>query len=307
MSGFFKKELEQFLAFQGAKEIINKAPEGKDINLTVENINKVLREKDFLIKKPDGTYAEIKNGVKEFYGNFKNTSIQALENKLYTDQGMSLMEGIVKNVSSMAAKGAKTQEEAESIINEVNKFKPLFYDILGAVNAAKEDTFSQGSGNDLKGFIRNEVLKMKGIGDSNDRVININEDSFKINLGNRLYNILQKSNNKEILFDGNPEAQKRVEDAYQIYEDLSELMNKNFDSRSKYVKNINKRINAIEGTRTDKISTFNDLSFEDKMNMFKSTYYKTNENQATSVILRTGLDYDISLKNILTKLREFFL
>lgn len=306
MSGFFKKELEQFLAFQGAKEIINKATEGKDINLTVENINKALKEKNFLIKKPDGTYAEIKNGVKEFYGNFKNTSIQALENKLYTDQGMSLMEGIVKNVSSMAAKGAKTQEEAEAIINEVNKFKPLFYDILGAVNAAKEDTFSQGSGNDLKGFIRNEVLKMKGIGDENDRVININEDSFKINLGNRLYNILQKSNNKEILFDGNPEAQKRVEDAYQIYEDLSQLMNKNFDSRSKYVKNINKRINAIEGTRTDKVSTFNDLSFEDKMNMFKSTYYKTNENQATSVILRTGLDYDISLKNILTKLREFF-
>ena len=56
------------------------------------------------------------------------------------------MENITKNLARMVSSGAKTQEEADEMVSEINKFKPLFFDVLDAVKQANEDTFNQGNG-----------------------------------------------------------------------------------------------------------------------------------------------------------------
>lgn len=304
LAGFFKKHLEQYSAFEGARLIINSTKEGNDIDLSVENLNKALSKAGYLFKNSNGKEAIIKKGVENFYGVFRDNAITTLQNKAFTEGGNYLIEGMVNNIANLVSKGARTAEEAEAMQQEIQKFKPFFSDMIGAINEAKQDVFDQGTGNDLKGFVRNEILKMKV--DKNKPLVTITQESNIINLSNRFYNALQKSSNAEMLFDGSPEIKEQVDKSFKIFDDLSELMNNNFDPRSKNIKSINRRISMVDGVNANKITTFNDMSFEDKMSTFKSTFYKTNQNQAGSVILRTGMDYDISLSNIFQKLKEFF-
>jgi hypothetical protein len=300
--GFFAKATEQYQAHVASKHILKETNSDEYVDLSLENINKKLLELGFLFGPERNT--PIKNGAKLISGNVRDYMENVIINSTRNDEGLSLMENITKNLARMVSSGAKTQEEADEMVSEINKFKPLFFDVLDAVKQANEDTFNQGNGNDLKGFIRNEVLRMTM---PENNPLRIADDSFQLNLGNRLYAAINRSSNAEILFENDEEAYKKVTKGYELFSNLDDLMSSSFSKKSKEIRAINKRIINTDGADAKTVSTFNDLSLEDKMNTFKNRYYKTNQNQATSVILKTGLDYDISLKNIFTKLREFFL
>lgn len=298
---FMSKVVGDIQVMLASQKIIKETDANDWIDLSSSNINKKLGELGFLFGKErnEPTKGNIAKSIRKVKIKIAERLVEQTDN----DGGIAITNTVVRNLQNLVRSGAKSEAEADAYATEIEKFKPLLLDYTKARKLAKMDTFDQGNGNDLKGFVRNQILKIKGI---NKDPRAIYEDSFQVNFGNRLYNFLQKSSNMELLFEGDEESKQTVKKAYSMFESLDSLMSKKFSDKDKAIRAINKRISIRDGLNGESISTFNDMSLEDKLNTFRNRYYKTNQNKSSSVILRSGFDYDLSLRNIFSKLREFF-
>lgn len=259
------------------------------------------------------------NIIKQFGINFLSNAKKELANELINNINSKTANKLFQNWEDYVNKNTQAFIEAyggdnEAFLKDKNNIlrgKNFILDYLDARKQSVRDTYNFNQNNDIKEFIYNEIVDTLNNNDITNKVTNNYKNFSEINLANRLYKVAKKHSEViDSIYENSDDnfkiglSSKDILKKYDFFDNMSKKMGYIFENDSKKL-NIAKKL-AEDSKDIIPVNTFNDLSLEKKVEIFRQTFYDVNKKQTSSVILRNGIELDKGISGMFESLKEFF-